>query len=481
MGAPDVRSEPILDLSAERLDEIARRGVPVPTYDRTALQPRIVHVGVGGFHRAHLAVYCHRLAQLGSTWGIHGVGLLPHDGAMAEALAAQDHLYTLTEKSTHDRTTEVVGSIVGYTWAPPDADASAVVDLVAAASTSIVSLTITESGYGDAPTARRTFDILAAGIEARLDQGGGPLTILSCDNLVSNGSVAQAAMLAAAARRGGDLAERIAASCSFPTSMVDRITPATTEQDRAHLRDTYGIEDRWPVVAEPFMQWVVQDAFAAGRPEFDRAGVMLSDDVHSWELYKLRLLNAGHSVIAYLAALAGIVHVDEAVTHPSLGALLTRFLQQESAPTLTEIPGHPAADYARVVVDRFENLGVRDQVARLCVDGTAKMATFVIPVLQAQRVRGGETRAAVLALAGWAHYLADVPAEHQAPDALGDDARRLARAARTDPRAFLGLGSVFPAEVAGDPRIVEEFGSAYRAITEKGPIGAVDEVVAATG
>jgi len=276
-----VRPSPI-SLSQAHLGEIARSGIAVPAYDRTRLAPRIVHIGVGGFHRAHLALYVHELASGGEDWGITGLGLLERDAQMAAALNPQDHLYTLIEKGNGEPCAQVIGSITGFVHAPDGQD-RAVAELVAAPATAIVSLTVTESGYAEpAAGERTTFDRLAAALAVRRDRAGGPLTILSCDNLPGNGDAARAVTVSAAARLDESLPAWVQDHCSFPNSMVDRITPVTSDADRGWLRDSAGIEDRWPVVAEPFLQWVAEDEFAGGRPPFEGAGVRFSDRIHDW-------------------------------------------------------------------------------------------------------------------------------------------------------------------------------------------------------
>src|SRR6266404_8578564 len=224
--------------------------------------------------------------------------------------------------------------------------------------------------------------------------------------------------------------------------MVDRITPQTTDDDRAWLQEEFGVEDGWPVVAESFRQWVLEDSFVAGRPRFEDVGVLFTDRVHDWELYKLRMLNATHSCMAYLTAIAGVVYVDEAIAIPAVRQYLERFLATEAIPTLAEIPGHPAADYARTVLRRLENTGVRDQIARLCIDGTAKFPSFLIPTIERQLELDGPVECAALALAGWARYLATVPANERAQDPHGDEAATFAVRSLEDPAAFLAFDRV---------------------------------------
>src|SRR5919204_1139968 len=375
MGLMD-RSIPIT-LAQDHLPAIARRGVPVPRYDRRQLVPRIVHIGVGGFHRAHLALYVHELASQGGDWAIAGLGLLEQDAKMAAALDVQDRLYTLIEKGDGAPCPAVIGSIVAYAHAPDRHDA-ALAERVASPLTSILSLTITESGYAEPSD---TFDRIAAALAVRRERAAGPLTILSCDNLPGNGDAARRATLSAAARADDALAGWIEGNCTFPNSVIDRITPVTADADRAWLRDSVGIEDRWPVVAEPYRQWVMEDQFAADRPPWEDVGAVFSDRIRDWELYKLRLLNAGHSCLAYLSALAGITYVHEAMALPAARTFLKEVLYREALPTLAEIPGHPREDYIASVLERFANPGVRDQIARLCIDGSAKFAAFLIPTV----------------------------------------------------------------------------------------------------
>jgi mannitol 2-dehydrogenase len=460
------------------LPAIAARGVPVPTYDRHRLQPRILHVGVGGFHRAHLALYTHELAETGSAWGIRGVGLLPQDTRMAEALTQQDHLYTLIERGDGDPRPQIVGSIIDYRLVHDHPERAA--DLAADPETAIVTLTITEAGYGDAgggttsstPTA---FDVIAMALERRRERGAPPLTIVSCDNLPGNGDAARRSTLAAARRRTESLARWTDRHCAFPNSMVDRITPATSDADRAWLLNAAGIEDRWPVVAEPFRQWVIEDDFANGRPRWEQVGVLFTDRVHDWELYKLRLLNAGHSSMAYLAALADVTYVDEAMALTEVRRFLHHLLNDEAVPSLTQIPDYSAGEYVASVLERFANTGVRDQIARLCIDGSAKFPTFLLPTVLFQLEHDGPVARSALALAGWARYLATVPPDRQAFDASGDLARQHARAAADEPTRFLDFVEVFPQPVRDHSRFRDAFAASWHRMGDIGPLAAMGE------
>lgn len=461
-------------LAEGRLPDIAALGVPVPAYDRSALVPRILHIGVGGFHRAHMARYTDDIAADGSDWGIRGIGLLDSDRRMADVLHSQDWLYTLVERDSDGSSPRVVGSIVDFRLVAGDEGAFA--RSVADPGLAIVSLTITEGGYSLA-TRNPTIEAIVSALDSRRRAGAPPLTILSCDNLPANGDVARDAITEIADSRSADLRRYVERDCVFPNSMVDRITPQTKEEDRVWLREEIGIDDGWPVVCETFRQWVIEDRFAARRPPWERAGAVFTDRVHDWERYKLRMLNASHSCLAYPAALAGVTFVDEAVAMPAFRAFLERFLASEAIPTLTEIPGHPAAEYAATVLERFENTGVRDQIARLCIDGTAKFPSFLIPTVETQLERGGPVACAAFALAAWSRYLGTVPAAERAPDSRGGRAVELARTALADPLAFLSLDDVFTAPLRESATFRDAFADAYRDLAAHGALQTIERTL----
>ncbi|HEX4525376.1 MAG TPA: mannitol dehydrogenase family protein [Gaiellaceae bacterium] len=463
-----------IELTEQNLGAIEARGIAVPHYDRSALAPRILHLGVGGFHRSHMALYTDELAEAGGDWGIRGLGLLNADRRMAEALRGQDHLYTLVERDSDGSRPRVIGSIVDYVLATSDLDSFAA--LLADPKLAILSLTITEGGYS-LTHGNATLEAIATGLEVRRSGSGAPLTILSCDNLPGNGRVARASIATVCESRSSELARYVESACTFPNSMVDRITPQTADADRAWLAEEVGIEDAWPVVAEPFRQWVIEDDFAAGRPRYEEAGALFTDRVHDWELYKLRMLNASHSCMAYLMALAGVVYVDEAMRLSPLRSYLERFLSDEAIPTLDEIPGYPAADYASTVLHRFENTGVRDQIARLCIDGTAKFPSFLTPTIERELDLDGPVACAALALAGWARYLAVTPAPERAPDPHAERAAALALRSLDDPNAFLELEEVFTPALRESGRFRDSFTAASRSLRENGSVGAIERVL----
>jgi mannitol 2-dehydrogenase len=406
---------------------------------------------------------------------------------MADALGSQDGLYTMVIRGGDSTSVQVIGSIIDYVHAHPDA--AAVVAQIASPATQIVSLTITEGGYpvddntgeylADSPNAGQgsAFAIIAAGLEARRQNGGAPLTIMSCDNILSNGKVTRAAAMGEAARHGDDLLAWIEASVSFPNSMVDRITPATSDNDRSWLAETHAIEDRWPVVTEPFRQWVIEDNFAGERLPLEEIDVIVTDDVEPYEFMKLRLLNAGHSCMAYLSALLGITTVDKAMAHPSIDEYLARFLHDEAKPVLPDVAGIDIDDYISTLVERFRNPAIGDQIARLCLDGSAKFPKFLLPTVRAQIAAGNNASLSALALAGWCQYLLGVDELGDAidisADPLLDDAIAHAKASETDPAAFLKFAAVFDDDIASSPAFTAAFTDAVELLRSKGVVAAI--------
>lgn len=463
----------------------------VPSYDRTRLRRSIVHIGVGGFHRSHLATYVDELAERGEVdWSIVGVGVLAGDADMAATLRAQDHLYTLITRGVSETSVRVVGSIVDYIHAVPDADA--LVAQIAAPDTQIVSLTVTEGGYPvddvtgdyrpDAQSAgpESAFGRIAAGLQRRRLDGVGPLTILSCDNILGNGHATRTATLGAAGELDASLPGWIDDHVAFPNSMVDRITPATSDVDRAWLAAEHGVIDRWPVVTEPFRQWVVEDRFAGDRPPLEHLDVIVTDDVEPYEMMKLRLLNAGHSCLAYLAALESIETVDGALADPSIRAYLRQFLAAEARPVVPAVPGVDLDEYVETLVERFSNPNIGDQVSRLCLDGTAKFPKFLLPTVSAQLEAGGRVELAALALAGWCEYLR-LGSDPESPITLSPDpnldrAVEAARASVDEPAAFLALGIVFGPQLRTG-RFADAFVDALEAIRTEGVRSAIDSAL----
>ena len=472
----------------------------LPAYDRSLVTPGVVHIGVGGFHRAHQAMYHDRLMNQGTAlgWGICGVGVLAADQRMKQVLDAQDGLYTLVLKHS-DGTYEprVIGSIVEYLFAPDDPEA--VIEKMAAPSTRIVSLTITEGGYnlhnatgefdatnpdviGDlAPCVvpRTTFGLITEALCRRRDRGLAPFTVMSCDNLQGNGYLTRRVFTAFARLRDPELGDWVEREVCFPNSMVDRITPVTTDDDRAEVAERFGIEDQWPVVCEPYTQWVLEDAFTAGRPAYEQVGVQVVDQVEPYELMKLRLLNGSHQAMCYFAYLAGYRLVHEAAQDPLFQAFLLGYMDQEVTPTLPPVPGVDLGGYKRTLIERFSNPQVRDTIARLCAESSDRIPKWVLPVIRYQLAAGGEIKRSAAVVASWARYAEGVDEQGQPIEVVDRLADRLTRAAlrqREDPDAFIANRDVF-GDLADDERFVAAYRSALASLHQNGARATMQSLV----
>ncbi|WP_296942294.1 mannitol dehydrogenase family protein [uncultured Massilia sp.] len=449
----------------------------LPAYDRSRVTPGIAHIGVGNFHRVHQALAIDRCLHLPdhASWGIVGIGL--GDGAAARAKAdayrRQDGLYSVTAfDAAGGADARVVGAMVDYLHAPRDPDA--VLRLLASPAIRIVSLTITEGGYNidetsgafrlDEPAVAR--DLAAAGMEGgaaprtafglivgalRLRRAAGlpAFTVLSCDNLRANGDTARHAVLSYAYALDRELADWIACHAAFPNSMVDRIAPGVSDQQRRRIAALLGAEDALPAVAEPFSQWVVEDRFSAGRPDLAAAGVVFSDEVHAWEALKGRMLNASHMLLAYPALLCGYRTVPEAMRDPLLKRLLVRFMEADVIPHLDLPQGVSAHAYKETLLKRFANPAVADQLLRVAHDGAAKIPVFHSKTIATLLERGADPARPAFLLACFRRYLSgrdcnggllDVAEPHfsDIDDALLDPADPLTLL-DTSPFAALGL------------------------------------------
>jgi mannitol 2-dehydrogenase len=446
-------------------------GVTVPTYDRRAVAPGIVHIGVGGFHRSHEAAYCDELLQVGDSrdWGICGIGILPHDRKMGEVLREQDFLYTLVERESGSDRARVVGSILNFVAASDDPQRA--IEALAAESTRIVSLTVTEGGYYLAadggfdarhpdivrelqtPAPRSTFGFLAAALDRRRRSGLEPFTVLSCDNIQGNGDVARQTLTGFAQLRDPELALWISRNTAFPNSMVDRITPATTDADRQMVETQFGVQDGWPVMCEPFRQWVIEDEFVSGRPAWERVGVQVTSDVLPYETMKLRLLNGSHQALCYIGMLLGYEFVHEAMGDADIRAFVRNFMEREVAPTLQPVAGVNLADYQSTLVARFANTAIRDQLSRVGIYGSSGMPKFVLPTVADQLSKAREVRLLAFVIATWIRYL-EGRDESGKPISFRDPAApELSRLAKADgPAAILTVRDIFSrALVAAGP------------------------------
>jgi len=465
--------------------------VAAPAYDRSAVTPGIVHIGVGNFHRAHEALAIDHLlnAGLATDWGIRGVALLPGDEPLARRMQQQDGLYTLVEKSPdgtwHYR---VIGSILDVLFAPDDIDA--VIEAMADRRIRIVSLTITEGGYnfdrltgefmaetpavaadlepGATPTT--VFGVVCAALRLRRERGIAPFAVMSCDNIQHNGDVAHRMFTAFAdlwdPGFGGWMRENV----SFPNSMVDRITPVTTEADVVAVSEALGVRDECPVVCEPFFQWVVEEAFPLGRPPWEEAGVQVTDDVSPYEKMKLRLLNASHQGLCYFAHLAGYDLVHEAMEWDALREFLRRYMDEEATSTLDPVAGVDLDFYKGQLIERFSNPEVRDTVARLCAESSDRIPKWLLPVVRDRLAKDQSVALSAAIVASWARYAEGID-ESGAPiavvDPLKDELMPIAQRQRDNPTAFIENRALF-GDLVDDPRFRDPYLSALQSLQARG-------------
>ena len=467
-----------MKLSNETLPEVP---IDKPGYDRSEVKIGIVHFGVGGFHRAHQAMYVDRLLETGKAneWGICGVGVLPGDRKMADVMKAQDGLYTLLAlRADGGREARVIGSIVDYLYAPDDPEA--VVELIAAPTTRIVSLTITEGGYSiDDAGPDSVFGLVTAALARRQERGLSSPTIVSCDNIEGNGDVAREAFTAYAEREHPSLAGWMAEHTQFPNSMVDRITPATSPEVIETVESEFGVEDQWPVAAEPFTSWVLEDHFSDGRPRFEDVGVMLVDDVTPYELMKLRLINAGHQALCYFAYLAGYRLVHDAAGDPLFAKFLQRYMDEEGTPALKPVPGIDLDDYKRTAIERFANPGVRDTIVRLCFGSSDRIPQWLLPVVRENLRTGGPVELSAAVVASWARYAEGVDEQGEpidVQDQLAENLVPLAKSQLDNPTAFIENTALF-GDLVQQPRFVDAYVRTLDSLHRNGARATLEQLV----
>ncbi len=461
----------------------------VPSYKRSSLTAGIVHFGIGNFHRAHQAVYLDQLFEKGidHDWAIVGAGVLPSDAAMRDLLAGQDYLTTVVEQEADRSSARITGAMTGFL---DPADPAAIVAAVADPAIRIVSLTITEGGYfinpatgafdpghpaiaadGAYPENPKTvFGLIVAALKRCRDGGHMPFTVMSCDNIPHNGSVARNAVVGLARLSDPNLATWIEQHVAFPNGMVDRITPATGSRERAICAADYGIEDAWPVFCEGFSQWVLEDRFTAGRPALEEVGVQFVADVTPYEHMKLRVLNGGHALIAYAAGLMDIQFAHEAMSDPLVSAFLEKVEREEVIPVVPPVPDTDLNGYFELVSRRFANPKIGDTVRRLCLDGSNRQPKFIIPSVTDNLAAGNPVPGLALESALWCRYCfgtTDSGALTEPNDPHWDRLQAQAQLAKTDPAAWLAMDDIY-GEVAASERFRDAFVSALSELWANG-------------
>ncbi|MCL4127413.1 UNVERIFIED_CONTAM: hypothetical protein GTU68_022280 [Idotea baltica] len=470
----------VIQLNQDHLTEIAKQ-VSCPSYDRQALKTGIVHIGVGGFHRSHQAYYIHQLLEKyhALDWGICGVGLREADRNIYKVLKKQDCLYTLIVQHPNGEVkSEVIGALKEFLLAVDTPDL--VIDKMAHPDTKIVSLTITEGGYnfnsntGDfdfenpdiqhelqhSDRPKTVFGFLTAALKKRKANGLPPFSILSCDNIQHNGDMTRRMLLAFTQKQNPELAEWIEKEVSFPNTMVDRITPVTTPADIDYLKNTHHIIDEWPVICEPFIQWVVEDKFSNGRPPLEKLGVQFVPDVSPYEKMKIRLLNAGHSVLGIPGAIHGHPTINACMNDPVFATFMRQFMDKEASPVLDAIEGIDLEKYKDSLEERFANPNIKDSVGRICSESSAKLPKFLIPTILENLTTGGSIKYGTLILAVWCYYSDKETNENNEPleilDARKTELHQAAKNTLNDPLSFLSEHEIF-GDIIDNQRFVNKY------------------------
>jgi mannitol 2-dehydrogenase len=463
--------------------------VPVPRYGRADLRAGILHFGVGNFHRAHLQVYLDRLMNAGRDrdFAILGAGVTPYDVKMRDALSSQDWLSTVVEQSADRSQARVTGVMTDFL---PPMDTRAIVSALSNPDIRIVSLTVTEGGYFVNPATgtfdpshpaivadarnpadpKSVFGLMLAGLKARRAAGVAPFTVMSCDNVPHNGKVCRDAVAGLAEAQDPAFADWVRGNVAFPNAMVDRIAPATSDRERTITRDTFGIDDAWPVFCEDFIQWVVEDNFPAGRPAFEEVGAEFVSDVTPWEMMKIRILNGGHAIIAYPSGLMDIHFVHEGMEDPLVRAFLQKVEREEVIPVVPPVPGTDIEGYFQLVERRCLNPKIGDTIRRLCLDGSNRQPKFIIPTI-ADRLKAGKgIEGLALESALWCRYCfgtTDSGAVIEPNDPNWDRLTATAKAAKSNSAAWLAMGDIYGA-VGTNAVVAEAFARQLNALWKDG-------------
>ena len=464
-------------------------GVKIPNYDRNNLTAGIVHIGLGNFHRAHQSWYLHRLMQQGQAhdWAIIGAGVKEFDKAQRLKLQAQDFLTTLLELSPVGRRVEVVGSMIDYV--PIEADNGELIAQMAKPEIKIVTLTVTEGGYyidpvsksfdsnhpdivydATHPEAPKTaFGAMVAALRLRRDSRVGPFTCQSCDNLQGNGATLRQVIVALAELSDPKLSEWIEANCSFPNSMVDCIVPATTAKELDLVHDL-GISDEVPVTHEDFRQWVIEDDFCAGRPDWDIAGATFTNDVHDFEMMKIRILNGGHQVIAVPGELLSIETIDQCMKNSLLGPLFKKVILSEVAPHVKPVPSITPENYVDLVHKRFSNPKIIDTTRRVAFDGSSRQPGFLIPSIRDGLANATPIDGLALIQASWARMCEGTREDGtviEPNDPFWDELQANAKAARSNPSVWLEMNQIY-GNLAREPKFANSFKFWFDVIWDQG-------------
>lgn len=469
-------------------------------YNREQVTAGIVHIGVGNFHRAHQAFYTNQLLSDPSQqqWGICGLNLLPGDERIVKGLRSQDNLYTLTVcgRKGEDQAYRI-GSLVELIWTVEEPEAGLM--KLADPNIKIITCTITEGGYNvDQSTGafdfendlvkfdltkpaipKTVFGYVAEGLRRRMKNGAGSVTFLSCDNLQHNGDTAKMVFTSFIKAQDKELETWVAENVTFPNSMVDRITPATTPEDVKRLNEKNGTQDRVPVYCEDFIQWVIEDHFIVGRPAWEKVGVEFTDDVTAYENMKLSLLNASHTLLSYPSFLSGYRKVDEAMHDERFAKLLRDFMDIDITPYVPAPANIDLELYKQTLIERFGNNSVSDQISRLCADGASKYPVYVMPNLINMIRDNADMRRVAFSIANYRHYLKyrvddkGISFDINDPKLTNEDLQLIEH---DDPIAFLGISPFSSTDLKKADAFVKVYIKMVRDLKEKGVLPLLESI-----
>lgn len=460
-----------------------------PTYNRNDITTTIVHIGVSNFHRSHQAYYTNELMnKYGFTdCGICGIDLLDSDRKIYSILKDQDGLYTLITKQPNGvNRIKIIGSIVEYFFAPENP--VAVIEKMAT-HIQVITLTIAEDGYhlneitGEFdmnqaliaedlknPLSPNTvFGYLTQALKLRQHRDIGGCTIISCDNIPSNGTTIKNSLFKYLEKAEPELLDWVDQHITFPNTMVDRITPVTRIEDLSYLKNDLQTEDQWPVVCEPFSQWIIEDNFATQRPQWDKVGVQFTQDISPYENMKLRLLNAGHSILGIVGTLLGYHTVDEAACDNDLMTFVEHFMQEEVSPTLDKTKKTDINNYKQNIIARFQNSHIKDSLTRICKESSAKIPLFILPTIQDQLKSNKHIRLGAFIIAAWCKYndgMDENGNNYEISDELSDILIRTAALSHQSPIRFLEIEPVFK-DLINEKIFVDEYLKAIEALRKQ--------------
>ena len=477
-----------MKLSNQSLKRLPK-AISQPHYDRSALTPGIVHIGLGNFHRAHQSWYLHRLLEMGLNhdWAIIGAGVRPFDTEQREKLLSQDCLSTLIELDPSGKSVEVVGSMIDYV--PIVEGNGPLIEQMADPAIRIVALTVTEGGYYIDPVTKAfnsahpdiqhdainpsapctAFGSIIAALKQRCEQNSGPFTVQSCDNLQGNGDILRQTILSLANMSDVTLAQWIDTHCTFPNSMVDCIVPATGVRE-LELAKQFGVDDQVPVTHENFRQWVLEDTFCAGRPQWEKVGATFSDNVHGFETQKIRILNAGHQIIVNVAEILHIKTISEAMAHKKIHAFFRKVQAEEIVQHIAQVPGMSPQQYVDLIERRFANPEIVDTVRRVAFDGSSRHPGFILPTVHDGLANGVSIDGLAFVEAAWARMCEGTREDGsliESNDPFWDDLVNTAKQAKIEPRVWLEMRNTY-GNLVDQPRFYNAFSKWLMMIWELG-------------